>query len=371
MPEDQCHALTPRGANNEELIPCLTAFREFGISVRHGRMSTNGELRFRLNCADGSAYIRTQTASDSQGWQAPHFHNRIRETYIVEAGWIGYAELKADKLVQRSYAAGQVFTTEPGVVHNIYMPATAVIHTVKHGADASPTAGSDWHGGENYPDTQRLAKMHGVTWTGPTETVSTALNSGREVAHGDPEVLYNAAYRHFDSLIWQAPAWSSALFSIVVASVNSLLTTKPEQQASKSQETFNTVAQLVHLSTNQFAAAQLALFGVFTLVLAYALYRFRWHQINVKTWSVGVSSPRVSPQTLLQLVIVVEAAILLFLAFTLAGVPLSTSSVAIFLVLGSASYWWENSLSIRQRTLHPPSRRTADTKVQAKDQGGS
>ena len=68
-----CYAECPTGAKEETNLFCGEAKDTHGICVRHGRMSTNGELRFRLNSLkDGSAYIRTQTTGESQGWQNPH-----------------------------------------------------------------------------------------------------------------------------------------------------------------------------------------------------------------------------------------------------------------------------------------------------------
>lgn len=51
----------------------------------------NGEVRTRLISADNSAYIRTE-ASDNGGWQNSHYHLEHEETYIVQKGWVGFAE---------------------------------------------------------------------------------------------------------------------------------------------------------------------------------------------------------------------------------------------------------------------------------------
>lgn len=371
MPTPSCPALNPEGPDQEKPIGCDVASSAHGITVRHGRMSTNGELRFRLKCQDGTAYIRTQTTAESQGWQKPHFHQFSRETYIVERGWIGYAEASPGRLLQRRYVAGQVFTTEPHVVHNIYMSANAVIHTVKHGLDGHDDTRSDWHSDATSPDVIALERLRDSGWQGPTEPHQDqeGVRSMTSPLHDEPGKRYNEVYRHFDNLIWQVPAWSSALFAVVVASVNALLTQAPEQQGGKA--TVSIVAQLLGMSTNQFAAAQLALFGVFTLVLAYALHRFRWHQAGVKTWALTQASPKVSPQTLLQAITLVEAGIQLLVACVLFGLPAWPSLVAIAGVLVGAGWWSEAVLRKHYIRCITPCRRATDAPRPSTGQGAS
>lgn len=110
-----------------------------GIETRHQCMD-NGEFRFRLVAGDGSAYIRT-VAGSRGAWQRSHYHNNLLETYIVQDGWIALVELVDDAPRHHILVPGTVFTTKPGVAHNVYMPAGAVTHTVKHGADGD----ADWH----------------------------------------------------------------------------------------------------------------------------------------------------------------------------------------------------------------------------------
>lgn len=114
--------------------------KEHGIWTEHAEMP-NGELRFRLKHRDGTAYIRTESRDDS-GWQKSHYHLTVRETYIVQQGRIALAELIDDQLRTRTFDAGEVFTTEPGVPHNIYMFGNSIIHTVKHGPEGQVI---DWH----------------------------------------------------------------------------------------------------------------------------------------------------------------------------------------------------------------------------------
>jgi hypothetical protein len=114
--------------------------RSLGVWSEHERMP-NGELRFRLRNEDGSSYIRTVSSSEG-GWQKSHYHVSVRETYIVQMGRIGFAELFNDRFSLRAFGPGSIFTTEPMVPHNVYMFRDSVIHTVKHGLGGLT---GDWH----------------------------------------------------------------------------------------------------------------------------------------------------------------------------------------------------------------------------------
>ncbi len=124
-------------AHDSDLLPV-----EFGIVAHHERMP-NGELRFRLFGADGNGYVRT-IAGNKGGWQDSHYHCRVRETYIVESGWMTLAVWQDDRgeVVLTRFDPGQIVTTEPLRRHNVYLPAKAVIHTVKHGSVSDEP---DWH----------------------------------------------------------------------------------------------------------------------------------------------------------------------------------------------------------------------------------
>lgn len=349
-----CLAECPSGPKEESKLLCGEAMKKYGICVRHGQMKTNGELRFRLNSTkDGSAYIRTQTTGESQGWQKPHFHKHLKETYIVEQGWIGYVELVNEEPVYKKYEPGDVFTTSPNVIHNIYMPADSVIHTVKHGA--GPTAGEsgkpDWWG--DNPECKNLAQIIGSSF--PCDILRTATRSDLSLIK-DPEKIYNAAYRHFDTLIWQVPAWSSALFAAIVASVNLFLTHSSTSTKCATQLSYSTngIAAIFQLPSNILASIPIGLFGIFTLILGYALYRFRWHQVGTRTWYRTAKSPKVSPQTLLQSIVIIESGLLLFVTGALAGLAgfqRSAFGIALTLINGSALYYWEHMLIKREKDL--------------------
>jgi hypothetical protein len=110
-----------------------------------GRRMDNGELQFRLRAPDGAAYIRTEAGVES-AWQNAHAHKGIRETYIVERGWLVAAEAHQQHKTVRLYLPGAIFTSEPGVDHNVFLPRGAVIHTVQHGTPVGNPErnGNDW-----------------------------------------------------------------------------------------------------------------------------------------------------------------------------------------------------------------------------------
>lgn len=106
--------------------------RSYGMETKHDRMD-NGELRFRLNCsADGSSYCRT-VAPESGAWQNSHYHKGVSELYVVQSGWIAYAELNEGKFKLELLRPGESVTFRPLVHHNLYLSPGSVIHTIKYG----------------------------------------------------------------------------------------------------------------------------------------------------------------------------------------------------------------------------------------------
>jgi hypothetical protein len=77
----------------QKLTPADMAL--LGIAITGDRMD-NGEYRFRLikdGPDAGYGYIMTVMPNDQCGWQNSHHHEGIVETYTVQDGWIGFAEL--------------------------------------------------------------------------------------------------------------------------------------------------------------------------------------------------------------------------------------------------------------------------------------
>lgn len=113
----------------------------YGIRTQHDRMP-NGELRFRMYGPDGNGYVRVLSGPNG-AWQNSHYHNRVRETYIVESGWIALAEFAPGRteVVFTILHPGGIVTTEPDKKHNVYVAAGTLIHVVKHGGVADD---ADW-----------------------------------------------------------------------------------------------------------------------------------------------------------------------------------------------------------------------------------
>lgn len=270
---------------------------QYKITSEHEKMD-NGELRFRLKKSDGSAYIRTESPATSRpedGWQNAHYHNKFKETYIVQSGWMVYAELFEDRPRYYKYSAGELFTTPPNVIHNVYLPPGAVIHTVKHGEATGESRLVDEKTGKftrqtkkNVGDNLRAIAVHPNTKT-------------RE----DSDSFYNIAYRHFDNLIWQVPAWSTAIFAVVLAGMAKLTVD-------------GALMTFVGVPVETFFAISYGVFGFFIFVLSYALFRFRWHQIRNKVYT--PKHHLISPQVYLQALINVQAFTLLLLSLKGFGV---------------------------------------------------
>lgn len=121
--------------------PAADLAAQYGIETRNERMP-NGEIRFRMYGRDGNGYVRVVSGSNG-AWQNSHYHHRIRETYIVETGWMVMAQYRRETsdvdLIR--FEAGRIVTTEPLRKHNVYLPAHALIHVVKHGSVAGE---ADW-----------------------------------------------------------------------------------------------------------------------------------------------------------------------------------------------------------------------------------
>ncbi len=275
-------------------ISAREAKSRHGISTLHHEMD-NHELRFRLKHTSGAAYIRTEADAVS-GWQDSHYHKVVCETYIVETGWMGFADLVDGRMRMRIFSAGAVVTTNPEVVHNVYLPAGAVIHTVKHGGGE----GDDRHNDSDAPALDCLTSE----LTDEAHIRAAAYRNGSDVS-------YPEGYRHFDGLIWQVPAWSTAIFALaspLVIDAAELPTGGPAEQ--------NAAGLSVFLS-------------ICLLVFAVVLYRFRVHQRSMKAYS---STPFwKSAQTWTQAMVAAQCSILMA-----AGLDLLVLSRDMAIALGVA-----------------------------------
>lgn len=123
----------PKTISNEEA-------REFGIETLHQLMD-NGERRFRLISSDGTSYIRTEAPNEG-GWQNSHFHKELTELYVVQSGWLVYAELSSEgELSLKSMKQGDSILVNPFIHHNLYMSPYTVNHVIKFGSNVTQT---DW-----------------------------------------------------------------------------------------------------------------------------------------------------------------------------------------------------------------------------------
>lgn len=121
-----------------------------GIDGLKAERMPNGEGRMRLSGVD---YILT-SAGEAGAWQNAHLHGGatpaagegVRELYIVQSGWMAFANETADGHKVEKLGAGSVVISEPGQAHNVYLPVGAVIHTFKFGKPVgNPDKGNaDW-----------------------------------------------------------------------------------------------------------------------------------------------------------------------------------------------------------------------------------
>lgn len=134
--------------------------KQHGIYTKHETMG-NGERRFRLLHEDGSSYCRTESTQGA--WQNSHFHKGITELYVVQKGWIAFAELTTEDKVQiRILNQGKDVKVKPFLAHNIYMSADSVIHTIKYGSSDIAT---DWFASPKLDEhTRYLESMDLIRW---------------------------------------------------------------------------------------------------------------------------------------------------------------------------------------------------------------
>lgn len=113
--------------------------RSSGIETKYDIMD-NGERKFRLNCnIDGSSYCRTE-ATEAGAWQNSHYHTLVSELYVVQSGWMVYAEKTIAEIKLRILREGETVIFKPLVHHNIYLASNTVIHTIKYGVQMD----NDW-----------------------------------------------------------------------------------------------------------------------------------------------------------------------------------------------------------------------------------
>lgn len=170
----------------------------------------NGELRVRLVSPDGNNYIRTQAGCNG-GWQNAHYHDTIRETYVVENGWMAYATENQGGLSVSVLWAHDIVTTQPREPHNIYLPVGAVIHTIKHGS----TSAKDW-----MPHSRLTGACATLSEKRIHELAASASRSTTNERHFD---AYVELYNNLDRLLWGIPSLLAVAATVLIGFSGNLL----------------------------------------------------------------------------------------------------------------------------------------------------
>jgi hypothetical protein len=141
---------------------------------------------------------------------------------------------------------------------------------------------------------------------------------------------YTQDYRHFDNLIWQVPAWATAVFSFSMTAAVLALANAPAIERT--------------LPVNAVRSLSVFLFTIFVALLLFAnvYLRFRLHQRTIhrpNRREVPHLWFMISGQTALLLLLFVEAAIVLCFALVTAGASVVGAQIVtmIFLVGG---FWY-------------------------------
>jgi hypothetical protein len=103
-------------------------------------------------------------------------------------------------------------------------------------------------------------------------------------------------YRHFDSIIWQLPAWASAIYAFTVVGCSQIISNDQNLQ------------RIFGISSRELLVLFLNMVSVLYLLLYYVLYRFRMNQARVKPpiQAGGKLFGCISGQVALQLIIAIE-----------------------------------------------------------------
>lgn len=154
---------------------------------------------------------------------------------------------------------------------------------------------------------------------------------------------YDQDYRHFDTLIWQAPTWASAVFTFTMTTAGLFLSNIEKVSDSLNLDPLPTLSVFL-----------LAVFVVLIL-LANALTRFRLHQGALPAPCVKVYRPwwQLRGHTSLLLVIFIESAVLLSFGLYCAGLPLvlanSAGALLLLVVFPLVEHWVVKTIE-RQRS---------------------
>ncbi|MDP3957993.1 MAG: hypothetical protein Q8Q36_00840 [bacterium] len=112
-----------------------------------GKRMPNGEVRRRVRLADGTAIHHTVAPPGEAKWQNAHFHKGVVETQVVIAGKMAVARIERDKGWRVCvYERGEVYTSFPSHIHNVYLFPGSVIATITYGEPVGDpnNKGNDW-----------------------------------------------------------------------------------------------------------------------------------------------------------------------------------------------------------------------------------
>jgi hypothetical protein len=127
-----------------------------------------------------------------------------------------------------------------------------------------------------------------------------------QVMNPDSKEKYSAEYRHFDTLIWQTPAWCTAIFLVTMIGLNSI--------TEKNAAVVHTV-----LSSKALAIGFVSIMFLLLFMLTHVLYRFRIHQSSLKQHKTPFWA---SASTYMQTLVTAQAMSLLAILLLLCGFSL-------------------------------------------------
>ena len=271
------------------------AFERYRIKMNHA-LFDNGELRFRLESySDKTSYIRTVSV-DKSYWQESHVHSYLRETYIVQEGWIVYATLSnKNKYTIMKYGVNEQFTTYPDTVHSIFMSKGSVIHTVKHGSVPEGINIDRITGNQStkYLDT----KLQSIS----IKMLEEMENDSSFNRNNVTSTIYGEDYKHFDNLIWQLPIWFTALFALAFTKIP-----------------FSLQSYLLHRGYDWRKSNSIAYFaiGIIFFLFSYTLFRFRYHQSHIKPYRlIRKKIYFISPQIYLNFILNIQGSFFWMMSF--------------------------------------------------------
>jgi quercetin dioxygenase-like cupin family protein len=282
------------------------------------------ERRYYLPDRDPLEVIETRMSANAS--QSAHSHDTIREAMLVLEGTVRVEEVVAGITSSQILNVGDFVVFDRGVLHRMENESNLSARTLHfkflgEGKDRALFA----------DDKNTIEVARTQTAAGPD--------------------IYTQDYRHFDNLIWQVPAWASAIFSFAITASVLVLAN------GKSIEAFLSLPISAPHSVSVF------LFAIFfvLLLLINVFLRFRLHQRVAPRPNrryVPALWYMVSGQTSLLLVLFVEAATIFCFALVTAGVPPIFADCVAAILFGTVFSYVEWSVRKLSATLREDRERT-------------